>query len=155
MRKGVGLVFLLFALDILLKQLVMNFVPLYGNLFSFHLFSFLGFELTYVQNTGIAWGMFASFQSLILLFRIVFIGALVYALIHSKRMQHHLIGYLLVIFGAFANVLDTLLYGFVVDMLHFTFWDQSYGIFNVADAMIFIGAFLIVFTKERPYALDQ
>ncbi|MCH9811847.1 signal peptidase II [bacterium] len=155
MKRGVGLVFLLFALDILLKQFVMSHVPLYGNLFSFHLFSFLGFELTYVQNTGMAWGMLASFQSVILLFRVVFIGALIYFLIHSEKMQRHLLGYLLVIFGAFANVLDTLLYGFVVDMLHFTFWDQSYGIFNVADAMIFAGAFLIVFVKERPYALNK
>lgn len=155
MKKGVGFVFIFFALDILLKKFVMDNVPLYGNLFSLHLFSFLGFELTYVQNTGMAWGMLASYQSLILAFRVVFVSALIYFLIHSRKMQNHLLGYLLIIFGAFGNVLDTLLYGFVVDMLHFTFWDESYGIFNIADAMIFIGAFLIVFTKERPLALHE
>ncbi|MCH9618907.1 MAG: Lipoprotein signal peptidase [Chlamydiia bacterium] len=145
----------LFLFDFLLKQYVMNAGSVGDVFFHMQVLPFVHFDLSYVQNRGMAWGMFASFQSSIFVLRVLFIGVIAFLLVRSKAMQKNMFAYLLILFGAAGNVMDTLMYGFVVDMLHFTFWGRSYGIFNIADAMIFLGAFIIIFSKEKSYAVKQ
>jgi lipoprotein signal peptidase len=146
---------LLFVLDILLKLFVFSHAKeiLVGDL-SVHvsLLPQIDFHLAYLENKGMAWGMFSSFQGIILFLRIFVIGFLLYGMFRYKSMQKRASAYLLIILGALANVIDTFVYGFVIDMLHFTFWGNSYGVFNIADAMIFIGAFSLIFYKEPVYA---
>jgi len=48
-------------------------------------------------------------------------------------------GLLLMVVGALSNVYDRLQYGFVIDYLNFYVWP----VFNAADVMIGLGAFLI------------
>ena len=58
--------------------------------------------------------------------------------------------------GAIGNVLDSYIYGHVIDMFHFVFWGRSYGIFNFADAMIFLGGFgLLIATYEKKRRLPS
>jgi lipoprotein signal peptidase len=147
-----------FSLDFLLKQFVIDHSSeLMSGELCYHvtLLPFLTFDLAYVENTGIAWGLFSSFQSWILILRIGVIGAIVLGLCRSKKMQRFFFPYLLIIFGAFANVLDTFLYGHVVDMFHFLLWGRSYGIFNLAVLMIFLGAISILFSKEGAHVSKQ
>jgi lipoprotein signal peptidase len=146
---------LLLLFDFLLKRYVMSAGSVGDVFFNMPILPFIHFDLSYVQNTGMAWGMFASFGSAILVFRILFISVIAFLLIKSKKMQKNMFAYLLIIFGASGNVLDTLMYGYVVDMLHFTFWGRSFGIFNIADAMIFLGAFMIIFSREKSYAIKE
>ncbi|MCH9621984.1 MAG: Lipoprotein signal peptidase [Chlamydiia bacterium] len=144
----------LFVCDFLLKKFVIAFAPQIttGDFnFHIHLLPFVDFSLAYVENTGIAWGMFASFQMFILFLRAIVIGVIIVGMMRSRSMRMHLIPLSFIVLGAFGNVLDTLMYGHVVDMLSFTFWKRSYGIFNIADAMIFIGAFMIMFSKKKSY----
>ena len=47
------------------------------------------------------------------------------------------------------NVLDFFLYRHVIDIIHFVFWGYDYPVFNVADSLIFIGTFLILFMTIR------
>ncbi len=147
-----------FILDFWLKRFVIDHrTELITGALSYHIniLSFASFDLAYVENTGMAWGMFSSFQGIILILRILVILAIAIGLCRSKKMQQLLFPFLLILFGAFANVLDTFMYGHVVDMLHFLFWGRSYGIFNVADAMIFFGALFIVFSKEGTHAIKR
>ena len=149
---------LLLLCDILLKGFVISHMGnMSSNLHSYHLslLSFIEFHLTYVENTGMAWGMFSSFQSVILFFRVILIAAMFYGLWKSKSMQRNTFGFLLLSFGALGNVIDTFVYGYVIDMLHFTFWGRSYGVFNIADAMIFLGAICIILSKKRKYAVEK
>jgi len=153
-----SLVILLFLLDIILKKAVVTFSSqiVSGNM-SVHLpiLPFVNFDLAYVENTGMAWGMFSSFQSVILLIRMVLIGIIGFGILKNKSIQSQIVPYALIFFGAVGNVIDTFVYGHVIDMLHFTFWGKSYGIFNIADAMIFLGALLIIFSRKRAYAIKE
>jgi lipoprotein signal peptidase len=160
MKKSLilGLVFVFFLFDIALKKVVVTFSAaiLSGNL-SVHLpiLPFVCFDLAYVENTGMAWGLFSSFQFLILLLRMVLIAIIGFGMMKSKSIQSQIVPYALIFFGAVGNVIDTFVYGHVIDMLHFTFWGNSYGIFNIADAMIFLGAIFIIFSRNRPYAVKE
>ncbi len=95
------------------------------------------FRLTYVENTGAAFGLGARRNGLFVVISIVLLGIL----LRLKRrwpqdnpwLQY---GVLLVVAGALGNLYDRLAYGFVVDFLDFRVWP----VFNVADSCVTTGA---------------
>lgn len=95
------------------------------------------FHLTYVENTGAAFGLGRARNG----FFIALAGALLCALIWLQRswsgknrwIQY---GLVLVAGGAWGNLWDRIAYGAVVDFLDFRVWP----VFNVADSCITIGA---------------
>ncbi|HOW89767.1 MAG TPA: signal peptidase II, partial [Elusimicrobiales bacterium] len=81
------------------------------------------FSLTYVENTGVAFGMFRDSNA----FFIVFSAALVAALLVFRRRSAGLgraarAGVALVLGGAVGNLYDRIAYGFVVDFFDFSFF---------------------------------
>lgn len=111
----------------------------YGGIPVFHDLWGIDFSLDYVQNTGAAWGMFASFPVLLLVFRILAILLLAIYVSFFHKNPATTPPFLLIIAGALGNVADIFIYGHVVDMFHFVFWGYSFPVFNVADSAIFCG----------------
>lgn len=107
----------------------------------------IDFFIQYVTNRGGAWGMLASWHTPLLIFRIVVILGLIGYLIYKRNVF-----IVLILAGAIGNVIDSFLYGHVIDMFHFVFWGRSYGIFNFADAMIFLGSFGLICTAKKAHA---
>lgn len=109
---------------------------------------FLSF--TYVENFGIAFGMFKN-QRLFFIISTIIIAALVlFFIFKTYRKQVFLSLCLSLIFGgAVGNLIDRIRLGYVVDFIHFHFFPP---VFNLADSAIVIGAIIlsiaIVFTKE-------
>ena len=102
----------------------------------------LSWTLTY--NKGAAWGMFDGVPVGLLFFRCFFIGLLlfIYWASRSSPISRTIIA---VIFaGAFGNILDSFLYGHVVDMIHVNLWGWDYPVFNLADVEICIGVAWLV-----------
>ena len=106
------------------------------------------FSITYVQNTGAAFGMFKNQKILFLIVGIVAILILVYSFSKTDNKIAK-IAISMVISGARGNIRDRLLYGFVVDMFDFhAIW--SY-VFNFADVCVVLGVALLSFSilKEK------
>lgn len=124
----------------------------YGGIGVFQNFIGIDFAISLAINRGAAWGVFADFQILLLIIRIlVIIGMILYLIFlnKDKRAEFPLI---LVIAGAFGNVMDFFLYGYVIDFFHFNFWGYHFPVFNVADTAITIGVawlFLLACFKHR------
>ncbi len=99
---------------------------------------------TLTFNTGAAWGVGSDMPFLLLLSRVVFMGllCLVYVRAHLAPLARTALAMILA--GAGANIVDTLLWGHVVDMVHLRFWGWDYPVFNVADIAICLGAGLFV-----------
>lgn len=99
-------------------------------------------ELTNKRNPGAAWGLFENgrwlFVALTVVACIVIIVALRNDYIKGKLGRWMLV---LVMAGGLGNFIDRLIYGYVVDMLHFQFVD--FPVFNVAD--IFISVCGVIF----------
>ncbi len=155
--KRAGLLFFLIALvltvDFITKDYVHNTIPLmhwssafypYGGIAVFEDWHGIGFSINHVINKGAAWGMFASFQQVLLYLRIAVIGGLLTYLIFFPLSTARQIFFSLIVAGAIGNVLDYFIYGHVVDMFHFTFWGYTYPIFNVADSAISTGIVLVL-----------
>ena len=111
------------------------------------LFSLFGIscQLNLTTNTGAAWGMLFHSPLLLLLLRISFLLILGY-IYYSTAALLSRVALLAVLAGASSNILDTLLWGHVIDMIHFSFWGWDYPVFNIADICICIGSLVFFFS---------
>ena len=97
----------------------------------------LHFSLSFVKNTGMAYGYLSSHPHLLLVLRLVLIAALILYLVGSRSQR---LALALVLTGAVGNVLDHFLYGYVVDMVFISFRGLApFGVFNLADFFICTG----------------
>lgn len=100
------------------------------------------FHLTYVENTGAAFGMFKNGNMVfILLTSIILLGIIVAFAVVRPREKLVKISAGLIMGGAAGNIADRIFRGFVVDFLDFR--AISFPVFNVADSCVVIGAVLI------------
>ncbi|HEX76140.1 MAG TPA: signal peptidase II [Dehalococcoidia bacterium] len=98
-------------------------------------------RLTYVQNTGSAFGLFANQAFLLSLIAIV--GLVVILLFYRYLSESNILGNLalgLVFGGAVGNLIDRLRLGYVTDFIDVRLWhDFHWPAFNVADSAITVG----------------
>ena len=133
---------LLVLFDQLTKQFMYNISG--GNIgYSINILGdFLKF--TYVENHG---GIFGLFQGSIIAFTIISTLLIIYLLYtETKNFLNtniiNKIGVIVIASGATGNMIDRYLRGFVIDMIDFRgIWSF---VFNVADAYIHIGIYILV-----------
>jgi signal peptidase II len=103
------------------------------------------FSLTYVENTGIAFGMFAGKGLLVAVGMIALVAV---ALYYSRGLnwaswEPNVVGGALV-GGALGNLLDRSRLGFVVDFFDVHAGNYHWPVFNVADSLICVAVGWIV-----------
>lgn len=104
-----------------------------------------GLDLVYVENTGIAFGMFAGY-GLLLALAVVALGLLGLAAARGldwSRAEPNVIGGCLA-GGALGNLLDRWRHGFVVDFFDAHLGPHHWPVFNVADSLICVAVGWIV-----------
>ena len=98
------------------------------------------FHLTYVENTGAAFGIGFHRNKLFIAISAALLAVLFYLQRQWSRRSPWLeAGVLLVIGGALGNLYDRIAYGYVVDFLDFRVWP----VFNFADSCVTVGAFCL------------
>ncbi len=117
------------------------------------------FHLSYVENAGIAWGLFsyAGFLGKVVLGFISLVAALgifLYAIRTPPAERITLWGLSLVLGGVLGNLTDRVARGAVVDFLDFTIASYKWPTFNFADLVISIGAIILIIDALRS-APDQ
>lgn len=119
----------------------------YGGVGVFHDFLGIDFALTYVSNTGAAWGLLSHFPHILVVARIGIVLGLVLYLFRAPLSVYKRLAVLCIVVGALGNILDFFLYGFVVDFFLLDFWGYMFPVFNVADASISCGVVLLIFSS--------
>ncbi len=113
------------------------------------------FNITYVRNTGVAFGIFSSISSpakAILLSAFAALAAImviVYSLKTPLRDRLLHVALALILGGALGNLYDRLAYGYVIDFLELYVRSYSWPSFNVADSAISIGVILLAIEIMR------
>lgn len=150
MLKWIWLSVVVIALDQLTKQLATAHFELYESLAVTPLFN-----LTLVHNTGAAFSFLADgggwqrwfFAGIALL---VSLGILFWLKQLSRDKRWEALGLALVMGGAIGNLIDRVLYGYVVDFLDFYYGNAHWPAFNVADIAISLGAAILIIDSLRP-----
>ncbi|MEO8191122.1 MAG: signal peptidase II [Acidobacteriota bacterium] len=113
------------------------------------------FDLTYVRNSGAAFGLFASVDSSVKAIVLnsvavlVFLVVSAYALRSSHRSIRLQLGFALILGGAVGNLLDRVRFGYVVDFLDISISGHHWPAFNVADSAICMGVALLFLDMLR------
>jgi len=150
LRQALLVALLVVALDQATKAIVERSMTLYESIPILP-----GFSLTYVRNTGAAFGMLAGAPSslrlpLFLLVTAVAVWALVSYLratpAHRRMLVWALGG---ILGGAVGNFICRLRYGEVVDFFHLHWGVWSWPMFNVADSAITVGVAIVLVESLR------
>jgi len=136
------------AVDIITKEWIASRMMLNQSI------SVLGdlFRLTYLKNSGIAFGIFQGFSSLLLWVSLIVVVILIFAFRGiTQQRPVVLAAYGLIFGGAIGNILDRIRFNSVRDFLDFGINAQTrWPVFNAADAFIFVGIVcIILFFKEH------
>jgi signal peptidase II len=104
------------------------------------------FQITYVTNTGAAFGLFPGWSQILIAIAVIVIAALVwyyFQLPDGQWLMHVALG--LQLGGASGNLIDRLRFGgSVADFIDLNFWPLAWWpVFNVADSSIVVGVVLL------------
>jgi signal peptidase II len=102
------------------------------------------FNLTYVENTGAAWGILDNN-------RIILIGVSIIAVLFINKYINSetevnkltITSYGMVLGGILGNLLDRIFRGYVIDFLNFNILGYDFPVFNIADTLIVAGIILM------------
>ena len=109
------------------------------------------FSIRHVQNSGIAFGLFASATAVVILLTTIAVSAMLIFFARSGARHPILpVALGLVIGGSLSNLLDRVRLGYVTDFLDLRYWPA----FNLADSFIVIGVLVLlaalVFAEREP-----
>lgn len=110
------------------------------------------FHLTYVQNTGAAFGMFQGHTGLFILCSLAVIAWIAWEFWRERGrpLAATGVGLSLILGGAVGNLIDRVRLGHVTDFLDFRVWP----VFNVADTCISVGVGLCLLASLRKKVPD-
>ncbi len=135
-------IFTLF-LDQVSKRIVVENIEIFANNLEISKY----FNLVYVENRGVSFGMFSehdkSFYFGIL--SMLVSAYIIYLLVKSIDLIES-IGLSLILGGAVGNGVDRLYYGYVVDFIDLHLNNFHWPAFNFADTFITLGAIMFVFS---------
>lgn len=104
------------------------------------------FRITYVTNSGAAFGLFPNWSQVFIVVAVIVIVALIWYYVHlsgGRQLVQLALG--LQLGGAIGNLVDRLRFaGHVVDFIDLNFWPlRRWPVFNIADASIVTGVTLL------------
>ncbi|MDP7152848.1 MAG: signal peptidase II [Gammaproteobacteria bacterium] len=134
------------AVDQLTKWLVIDALTLYQRIPILPVF-----DLVRLHNTGAAFSFLSEasgwqnglFTGVAFIVSVGIVWWLVMLPSEGRRVLG--LGLALVLGGAIGNVIDRLLYGYVIDFILFYYKEWSYPAFNIADSAITCGVILILY----------
>lgn len=156
-RWLLGLALAIFLLDQLTKFLIVQTLPpnTYGP--PHHIPLIPGFfNLVHVGNTGAAWSLFTGKSTILALLAITTLTAIFFWR-HSLglRVLTTQISFGLLCGGIVGNLVDRLVYRYVIDFLDFHFGSYTYPTFNVADSAICVGVVIYLWYSFRTPGRNQ
>lgn len=103
-------------------------------------------NLTYAENTGAAWGIFAGSRWFLIILSIIAIYMIIkYFLLDINITKIEFVAYALLLGGIVGNLIDRIIHGYVIDYIQVYLGNYQFPIFNIADSFMVIGVLLIVF----------
>lgn len=127
------------AADQALKLLVVSRIGMPGEVSVIDGF----FYINVIPNDGIALGMLADHQKIVIVFTALIMAALAAFVFVRRRKEKPVLLLLLtaIVAGGVGNLIDRIRLGYVIDYIDFRIWPY---IFNFADICIVLGCILLV-----------
>ncbi|MCP2240823.1 signal peptidase II [Thermoanaerobacterium thermosaccharolyticum] len=132
------IVFIAIIIDQLSKYFAVKYLkpigsfPIINNIFHF----------TYVENRGAAFGILQNRTLFFIIITVIVGTILIYSIVKIPGSTFYKFTLSMILGGAIGNLIDRVRLGYVVDFIDFKFFP---AVFNLADSMIVVGAFLLCY----------
>jgi len=117
------------------------------------------FNVTYVRNTGAAFGILQGKHLLLAGVSLLAMGVLLFLLFYEREEKTGLLLALaLILGGTCGNLIDRIRFGYVIDFLLLYIQRYQWPAFNIADSSISIGVgllILVTFLESRKESESQ
>jgi signal peptidase II len=145
-KKLILITFILVFIDQLSKNLINLYMYVGQNISIIPNF----FALNYVRNVGAAFSMLQGARWFFIILSILVLNIIYIYLISNKILSNKkIILYSMLISGIIGNLIDRLLYGYVIDFLSFNIFGYDFAIFNIADTFIVISIILLIIMGDK------
>ena len=102
--------------------------------------------LTNVHNKGAAFSIMFGQRIILILISLIFLGLIIY---YVKKHNKYNIPFSFIIGGLIGNLIDRVIFGYVIDYIGIKIFNYYFPIFNIADSFIVIGALLLIFKIDK------
>ena len=140
--KRIGIISLIFILvDFIVKIIVNSNMNVYDSIIIIPNF----FSITYVRNIGAAFSIMENSRILFIIIGFIALILIYKYLIMNKVLNKYLmISYSMLIGGIIGNMIDRIIYGYVIDYLSFNLFGYNFPIFNLADTFIVVSIIMLL-----------
>ena len=130
--------------DVVIKIIVSRYITLYDSIVLIPNF----FAITYVRNTGAAFSVLENNRILFIVIGLVALYLIYRYLIKDKSLNKlSIISYSMLLGGIIGNMIDRIVYGYVIDYLSFNIFGYNFPVFNLADTFIVVSVILIIINE--------
>ena len=102
------------------------------------------FSITKVYNNGASWNLFAGYRVILIIITLIMLALLIYYQNKFILNKRNILAFGLLYGGIIGNLIDRIIYGYVIDFLDFTIFGYDFPVFNFADIFIVSGIFLLI-----------
>ena len=138
-KKNIILTSLFLLIDIISKLLIDKYLVLNKSYKIINNF----FYITKVYNEGASWSILWGMRILLILIGIIVLIGLFYYQRKFKENKRNILAFSLLYAGIIGNLLDRIIYGYVIDFIDFKIFNYDYPVFNIADMCIVFGIILM------------
>lgn len=131
-----------------------NYIAQNQTVFHLGAQNWLNFSVTYVRNTGAAWGLLGNLPENIRPYFFYVVTAIAMAFIlffffrSSQKNFFTRLGIAFIFSGAMGNYIDRVWLHYVIDWIHFNwnffFWEYDFPVFNIADSAVTCGVIILI-----------
>ncbi len=129
-------------LDILSKYLIDRFFVVMESKTIINKFLFI----TKIYNDGASWNILSGNTIILIIITIIF---LLFLLIYQKRFKinkRNIISFSMIYGGIIGNLLNRIIYGYVIDFIDIKLGHYNFPVFNLADIFIVLGVLLLLYS---------
>jgi len=137
---------------IIIDQLLKYFISNSMNLYEYKTIIKDFFYITHVHNTGAAWSILSGNTFLLIAIAFIAFFLIIIFFIKDQKLNNLDIAiYSLLIGGIIGNLIDRIIYGYVIDYLDFIIFKYDFPVFNLADICIVLSVILLIikYIKEE------
>ncbi|MBE6149287.1 MAG: signal peptidase II [Firmicutes bacterium] len=108
------------------------------------------FSLTYVRNIGAAFSILPGSRWFFIIISIIALNIIYIYFIKNKELnKKNFVIFSLLQAGIIGNLIDRVLYGYVIDFFDFTIFGFDFAIFNIADIFIVVSIILLILVGDK------
>ncbi len=133
---------ILLIVDFIIKYMVTNFMMLHQSIKIIPNF----LDITYIKNLGGAFNILEGNKWFFIIIAVVSLVFIVkYIFMDRNITKIDAISYSLIFSGIVGNLFDRIIYGGVIDYIHFNIFGNDMPIFNFSDMCIVFGVIMVMY----------